>query len=135
MYKVNISLQKTANLQRESTTREVKGRGRHFFTQIEPNWRRAGTTVGGCQAGGLGPLLQYMCEYNAGSQKQGRKRFNSIVKTISFSYLPIIYLWPIYKDFRFRHGQSHLAKTTIQKGSKEITSKVKRFGKRWHVIS
>ena len=23
---------------RESTTRELKGRGRHFFTQIDPNW-------------------------------------------------------------------------------------------------
>ena len=53
---------------------------------------RAGTTVEGCQAGGLGHLLQYRREYNSKSPKQGRKRFNSIVKTIHFSYLPIIYL-------------------------------------------
>ena len=33
-----------------------------------------------------------MREYNAGSPKQGRKRFNSIVKTTHFSYLLIIYL-------------------------------------------
>ena len=45
------------------------------------------------QSSGLGHLLQYMCEYNAESPKQGRKRFNSIVKTIHFSYLPISYLW------------------------------------------
>ena len=32
-----------------------------------------------------------MREYNAESSKQGRKRFNSIVKTINFSYLTIIY--------------------------------------------
>ena len=49
--------------------------------------------VEGCQAGGLGHLLQYMREYNAESQKQGRKRFNSIVKTIGFDHLVIIYLW------------------------------------------
>ena len=34
-----------------------------------------------------------MRKYNAESTKQGRKRFNSIVKTINFYYLPIIYLW------------------------------------------
>ena len=48
--------------------------------------------VEGCQAGGLGHLLQYMRKYNAESPKQGRKRFNSIAKTINFSYPPIIYL-------------------------------------------
>ena len=41
----------------------------------------------------MGHLLQYMREYNAKSQKQGRKRFNSIVKTIGFDHLVIIYLW------------------------------------------
>ena len=35
-----------------------------------------------------------MREYNAESPKQGRKRINSIVETIHFSYLPIIYLCP-----------------------------------------
>ena len=30
--------------------------------------------------------------HNAESPKQGRKRFNSIAKTINFSYPPIIYL-------------------------------------------
>ena len=45
------------------------------------------------QAGGLGHLLQYMREDNAKSPKHGRKRFNSIVKTIGFDHLVIIYLW------------------------------------------
>ena len=36
--------------------------------------------------------MQYMREYNAKSPKQGRKRFNFIVKKIYFSHLPIIYL-------------------------------------------
>ena len=58
------------------------------------------TTVEGCQAGGLGHRLQYMREYNAESKKQGRKRFNSIVKTIHFSYLPIIYLCSNGSDVR-----------------------------------
>ena len=48
--------------------------------------------VEGCQAGGLGHQFLYLREYNAESPKQGRKRFNSIVKMINFSYLPIIYL-------------------------------------------
>ena len=48
--------------------------------------------VEGCLDGGLGHLLQYMRKYNAERLKQGRKRLNSIVKTIHFSYLPIIYL-------------------------------------------
>ena len=36
-----------------------------------------GTTIKGCQAGGLGLLLQYMQEYNAESPRQDRQRFNS----------------------------------------------------------
>ena len=51
------------------------------------------TTVEGCEADGGGHQFLYVCEYDAESPKQGRKRFNSIVKTINFSYLPIIYLW------------------------------------------
>ena len=39
--------------------------------------------------------VQYMREYNAESQKQGRKRFNSVVKTIGFGHLVIIYQRPI----------------------------------------
>ena len=50
------------------------------------NLKNAGET------GGLGHLLQYMPECNAKSPKQSRKRFKPIVKTIHFSYLPIIYL-------------------------------------------
>ena len=60
--------------------------GRHFFRQIESNrplTYRASTRIEGCQAGGLGHLLQ----------EQGRTRFNSVAKTIHLSYLPIIYLW------------------------------------------
>ena len=45
----------------------------------------------GRQAGS--PIAVYVGVHNAKSPKQGRKRFNSIVKTIHFSYLPIIYLW------------------------------------------
>ena len=52
----------------------------------------ASTMVEGCQAGGLGDLLHYMRKYNAESPKQGRKRFNSIVKTIYFDHLVISYL-------------------------------------------
>ena len=48
--------------------------------------------VEGCQAGGLGHLMQYMREYSAESPKKDRKRFNSIVKTIGFGHLIIIYL-------------------------------------------
>ena len=48
--------------------------------------------VEGCQAVGLGHLLQYVREYNAESPKQDRKRFNSIVRTIDFDHLVIIYL-------------------------------------------
>ena len=44
--------------------------------------RRAGSPV----------VVLYILEYNAESPKQGRKTFNSIVKTIHFSNLPIIYL-------------------------------------------
>ena len=54
------------------------------------------------QAGGLGHLLQYMREYNAESPKQGRKRFNSIVKTIGFDHLVIIYLCFILNSFRLK---------------------------------
>ena len=36
-----------------------------------------------------------MRKYNAESPKQDRKRFNSIVKTIHISYLPIIYLYGV----------------------------------------
>ena len=42
------------------------------------------------QASGLGHLLKVMHEYNAESPKQGRKRFNYIVKTIYFSCLPVL---------------------------------------------
>ena len=48
--------------------------------------------VEGSQTRGLGHLSQYMHKYNAEIPKQDRKRFNSIVKTIHNSYLPIIYL-------------------------------------------
>ena len=34
-----------------------------------------------------------MCEYNSESPKQGRKRFNSIAKTIHFSNLPITFIY------------------------------------------
>ena len=61
----------------------------------------AGNTVGGCQAGGLGHLLLFMRKYNAESPKQGRKRFNSIVKTINFSYLPFLFIYGI-NGFKFK---------------------------------
>ena len=58
---------------------------------------RASTIVEGCQASRLGHLLQYMHVYKAESPKQGRKRFNSIVKRIGFDHLVIIYLWSLWK--------------------------------------
>ena len=51
--------------------------------------------VEGCQAGGLGRLLQYMREYNAESQTGQKKVKFYIVKTICFDHLVIIYLWRI----------------------------------------
>ena len=71
-----------------------RGEGGCFFTQIEPNWPLPYSTV-------PVPWLRdarlagwvTSCEYNAESQKQDRKRFNSIVKTIGFDHLVIIYLW------------------------------------------
>ena len=48
--------------------------------------------VEGCQAGGLGHLLQYVRKYNAKSPKQDKKRLNSNVKTIGFDHLVIIYV-------------------------------------------
>ena len=43
---------------------------------------------------GLVPnYVQHMREYIVKSPKPGRNRFNSIVKTIYISYLPIFYLW------------------------------------------
>ena len=79
------------------TSRGEMGGGRLFFhvklNLIDPcRTVRASTTVEGCQAGGLGHQFQYMREYNAESPKQGRKRFNSIVKTINIADLGIIYL-------------------------------------------
>ena len=38
------------------------------------------------------PIAVYAQVQNAESPKQGRKRLNSIVKTIHYSYIPIIYL-------------------------------------------
>ena len=70
------------------------------WTWLTPAVQCASTTVEGCQACWLGHLLQYMRKYNAQSPKQGRKRFNSMVKTIYFSYLSIIYLWEL-------NGQVH----------------------------
>ena len=52
--------------------------------------------VEGCQAGRLGHLLQHMYEYNAESPTQGRKGFNSIVKSeddilfLSYYYLSMV---------------------------------------------
>ena len=71
--------------------------GRLFFhvklNLIDPcRTVRDSSTVEGCQAGGLGHQFLYMREYDAKSPKQGKKRFNTIVKKINFSYLPIIYL-------------------------------------------
>ena len=40
--------------------------------------------------------IWHMRKYNAESRKQGRKRFNSIVKTIDFDHLVIIYLCVLY---------------------------------------
>ena len=83
---------------RESTAREERGWGLHFFRQIEPNWPLPYSTVpvpwlrDSRRAGWVTYCSTYMREYNPRAG-QGRKGFNSFVKTIYFSYLPIIYLW------------------------------------------
>ena len=65
-------------LHRVNTTRGEKGGGGgRFVCQIEPNFPLPHcTVVEGCQAGGLGHLLQYVREYNAESPNHGSKRFN-----------------------------------------------------------
>ena len=61
--------------------------------------------VEGCQAGRLGHLLQYMYEYNAESPTQGRKGFNSIVKSeddilfLSYYYLSMVV--PLFSYMQF----------------------------------
>ena len=56
-----------------------KGGGRRFFYRIEPYLPLPYcTVVEGCQAGGLGQMLQYMRDYK--SPKQDSKRFNSLVR-------------------------------------------------------
>ena len=84
------------DVHRESTTREVKGRGvtsSHKLNLTDPCrivpcryhcWGMPGQR--------LGHLLQYMRKYNAESPKQGNKRFNYIVKTINIANLGMIYL-------------------------------------------
>ena len=62
--------------------------------------------VEGCQAGGLGHLLHYMHEYNAESQKQDIKRFNSIAKTIGFDHLVIIYLCVQHREISFQRAKT-----------------------------
>ena len=74
------------------TYRGEMGGGRLFLhvklNLIDPcRTVRANTTVEGCQAGRLGHQFQYMRECNAESPKQGRKRFNSLVKTINIADL------------------------------------------------
>ena len=92
------SLSDTAR-HRISTARKEKGWGPHLFHQIEPNWPLPYSTVPVPRLREARPagLVTYwgiciMHEYNAEIPKQGRKRFDSSVKTIHFSYLPIIYL-------------------------------------------
>ena len=101
LYRFSIySVYKYYTDQRVCTSRGEIGGGPLFFhvklNLIDPcRTVRASTRVEGCQAGGLGHQFQYMREYNAESPKQGRKRFNFIVKTINSSHLPLIYLWVI----------------------------------------
>ena len=58
-----------------------------------------------------------MREYNAESPKQGRKRFNSVVKTIGFGHLVIIYLWFIYilycNGFKLQLALTELVTNTL----------------------
>ena len=94
----DVNIKSEGPQQRVCTSTGEMGGGRLFFhvklNLIDPcRTVRASTTVEGCQAGGLGHQFQYMREYNAKSPKQGRKRFNSIVKTIDIADLGIVYLW------------------------------------------
>ena len=77
-----------------------KGRGP---THLISSWTKltiavlycVGTTVEGCQASGLGHLLQYIREYNAESPKQDSERFISHGRwnTVLCPSRYIIYLW------------------------------------------
>ena len=90
---------------RVSTAREEKRvGGQRFFCQIEPNWPLPHSTVPVPQLREAMPAgwVTY-CSICASTmpRAQGRKRFNCIVKTIHFSYLPIIYLWGTLKKLFF----------------------------------
>ena len=67
------------------TARWEKGRGRHFFCQMKDNFPMPYfTVVEGCQAGGLGHLLQYMREYNA---ETGQQKVQLSIKMKHFAHL------------------------------------------------
>ena len=108
---------------RVGTAREEKGWEKCFFRQIEPNGPLPYSNVPAPRlrdarpAGWVTYYSTYMREYNAETPKQGRKRFNSIAKTIHFSYLPIIYLW--YTHWERRRASlllNELITLTLQRG-------------------
>ena len=76
-----------------NTARWEKKGGRHFFSQIEPNFPLPYCTVlEGCQAGGLGHLfrLQYMREYNAESNNTAKS--STLNKMKHFAHLCNVYI-------------------------------------------
>ena len=94
---------------RISTARKVKGWGRHFFHQIEPNWPLPYSTMPvpqlrDAKAGGLGHLLQYFREYNAKTQNRAGK--GSILMWRRFT---LIYLWSM-------HGQRLICRDYVIRG-------------------
>ena len=108
---------------RITKARKEKGWGRLFFPQVEPA-RPAGWVT----------LQQYMREYNTDSPKQGRKRFNSIVKTIHFSYLPIIYLWSENKDREVLSRLGPARPTFSSLGSRPLVRRTPPFSEVGEVV-
>ena len=88
------------------------GRRRHFFHQIEPNWPLPYSTgqyhSWGMSGRRAGSPIAVFARVQCLDPKQGRKRFNSIVKTIHASYLLTIYLWLLFYRSTLRTPLPHL---------------------------
>ena len=104
---------------RISTARKEKAGSRLVFRQIEPNCPLSYSTVPVLQLrdarAGL-PIAVY-ARVQCRDPKQGRKRFNSMVKTIHSSYLPAIYLWSQSPQRLWNYGipKHHIQYNTLPK--------------------
>ena len=80
-----------------STTRELKGRGRHLFTQIEPYWTLPYSAVpvpllGVARPAGWVTFCSIYASTVPRAKNMAVKGLILFLKAINFSYLPIIYL-------------------------------------------